>query len=214
VSVFSPLAPQAVPADFAGRLPAVLDGMEAAGLLTRLPGDPGDPLGDLCLLGEELEGLCQGLGATAMLFGLCVSRLVRPEEVERATIGGWRTAGGLLVADLSEIESNKVHLCRMGPRYFRDLLAGVLRFAERTVPPASGPSPSPADLLRALQGEARVCPGCGAPVEAGWAFCGACRQPLPAPAPAEAPQFCAECGAAWAPGASFCAECGRPQPKA
>ena len=56
-----------------------------------------------------------------------------------------------------------------------------------------------------------ICPGCGAELEEGQAFCGNCGTKYTPPAPA-APQVysCANCGSELAPGQAFCGTCGSP----
>ena len=58
-----------------------------------------------------------------------------------------------------------------------------------------------------------ICPGCGAELAEGQAFCGNCgtKYVAPEPAPAAPQSFnCANCGSEIAPGQAFCGNCGAP----
>jgi predicted nucleic acid-binding Zn ribbon protein len=60
--------------------------------------------------------------------------------------------------------------------------------------------------------EADTCPGCGAKVREGMAFCSECGCKLPAQesqADTEQTAFCTQCGAALLPGGAFCTSCGK-----
>jgi hypothetical protein len=101
VSLFALLRPDLVPEGFETRVSDVIGRMDASGILTMLPGDPGDPLGDVYIFGEGLGRLCQATIQGAMQIGLSVERLLAANEIELTTLGGWRTPGGFWLADLS-----------------------------------------------------------------------------------------------------------------
>jgi hypothetical protein len=103
VSLFALLRPDLIPERFVERVAEAVERMETAGLLTKLPGEPGDPLGDVYLFGEGLERLCQAVLAGARHVGLSVERLRAVNEIELTSFGGWRTPGGFWLADLSAI---------------------------------------------------------------------------------------------------------------
>jgi hypothetical protein len=155
VSLFSQLAPEAVPADFASRLPAVLAAMAGKGLLMALEGEPGDPLGDLYLLGEALEGLCRGRAHAAIQFGLRLQSMRNPERAELLLLAGWRTAGGFVAADLSAIAEDRVEVLLLGPSSFAGLLETAFH-ADPAIPPAAALAPdsrySRESLLSRLSG--------------------------------------------------------------
>ena len=95
------LRPDLVPEGFESRASDVIGRMDASGILTVLPGDPGDPLGDVYIFGQGLDRLCQATIQGAMHVGLSVERLVAARDVELTSFGGWRTPGGFWLADLS-----------------------------------------------------------------------------------------------------------------
>ncbi len=101
VSLFAMLRPDLVPEGFESRASDVIGRMDASGILTVLPGDPGDPLGDVYIFGQGLDRLCQATIQGAMHVGLSVERLVAARDVELTSFGGWRTPGGFWLADLS-----------------------------------------------------------------------------------------------------------------
>jgi hypothetical protein len=183
VSLFSALAPEAVPADFASRLPGVLAAMARAGLLTALEAEPGDPLGDLYLLGDALEGLCRGRSQTAIQFGLRLQSMREPGRAELLILAGWRTAGGLVAADLSAIAEDRVEVLLLGPSAFAELLETVFH-GDPAAPPAERFVPevrySRASLLSGLSGSSAPdrCASCAAEVEALASFCHRCGKPL------------------------------------
>lgn len=101
VSLFAMLRPDLVPEGFESRASDVIGRKDASGILTVLPGDPGDPLGDVYIFGQGLDRLCQATIQGAMHVGLSVERLVAARAVELTSFGGWRTPGGFWLADLS-----------------------------------------------------------------------------------------------------------------
>ena len=149
VSLFALLRPDLIPPGFAERVPAVIEGMDAAGLLTKLPGEPNDPLGDVYLFGPGLERLCQAVLSGARQVGLSVERLRAVREIELTTFGGWRTPGGFWLADLSAVPlhgTGTVSLTLLGKTTLSALIEGVLGVrpdleAEETL--AQAPTNSP-----------------------------------------------------------------------
>jgi hypothetical protein len=134
VSLFALLRPDLVPAGFEARVAGVVDAMDGAGLLTKLAGEPGDPLGDVYILSEGLDQLCKAVLTGIVHVGLAVERLRAENEIELTTIGGWRTSGGFWLADLSAIPlggSGEVVVSLLGPSYFTRLIEGALRGATR-----------------------------------------------------------------------------------
>lgn len=129
VSLFALLRPDLIPERFAERVAGVIDRMDAAGLLAKLPGDPGDPLGDVYIFGEGLERLCQAVISGTLHIGLSVERLRAVREVELTTFGGWRTPGGFWLADLSQIPlhgSGTVSVTLLGRTALSALIERVL----------------------------------------------------------------------------------------
>lgn len=129
VSLFALLRPDLIPERFAERVPGVIDRMDAAGLLAKLPGDPGDPLGDVYIFGQGLERLCQAVISGARQVGLSVERLRAVREVELTTFGGWRTPGGFWLADLSQVQlhgTGTVSVTLLGKTDLSALIEGVL----------------------------------------------------------------------------------------
>lgn len=186
VSLAALLAPEAVPGDFPALLQQALSGLEESGLASVLAGAPGDALGDWVLLGAGLDLLCRGLAGGGIAFGLVRSERVSPERVELTRIAGWRTPGGIVVAELSALAEGRAELLLTGPSYCAQLLGellGTRGLPDDAAAPAE-PAPSPAELIAKLQASAadpaakRFCPGCGAPVRAEARFCAQCGQGL------------------------------------
>jgi hypothetical protein len=182
VSLAALLAPEALPADFPEILRGTLAGLQDAGLATVLEGAPDDVLGDFVLLGEGLGLLCRGLANGGIAFGLARSERVAEDRVEITRIAGWRTPGGIVVAELSALAEGRVELLVTGPSYCAQLLGELL--GTRGLPEDATPPPEPAlspdDLIAQLRAPAaaastrRFCPGCGAPVRAAARFCAQC----------------------------------------
>ena len=209
VSLFALLRPDLVPPGFEARVAGVIDAMDGAGLLTRIAGERGDPLGDVYILGEGLDRLCKAVLAGIVHVGLTVERLRAEDEIELTTIGGWRTAGGFWLADLSAIPrggSGEVVVSLLGPSYFAGLIEGALRGATR----ATAASPTPAapfematpytrdNLVRALTvsaaptAPAAMSPAATSPAAASPAASTAAPTQTPAPAPTPTPTPAAE----------------------
>jgi hypothetical protein len=157
VSLFALLRPDLVPSGFDTRVAAVVDAMDGAGLLAKLAGDPGDPLGDVYILGEGLDLLCKAVLAGIVHIGLAVSRLRAENEVETTAIGGWRTGGGFWLADLSTIPlggTGSVDVRLLGPGYFAGLIEGALGGAGRGSD--DGPAAAPFDMATPYSRDALV----------------------------------------------------------
>jgi hypothetical protein len=194
LSMVALLAPESVPADFAGRLPAVLAALQAQGLLTLLEGAPGDALGDLVLLGSGLELLCRGLSAGGIGFGFVRAERSAATAVEVTSVAGWRTPGGFVLADISALAENRVEVLLIGPAYLVQLIGDLLgtRDSSATVAPPGASALSAVALLERLhrpaaarkvrsappQDPAQQCPKCAASARAGARFCARCGSPL------------------------------------
>ncbi len=182
VSLFSLLAPDAVPEDFGGTLRQTLEEMDDADLLMVLEGDLSAGKGATIVFSEGLELLAAGLSSQLFLYGLTVQRVRAPGEVEVTALGGWRTPSTLWLVDLTGIEDDEVQLVIANDELMTEMLDELLGgepdegFAMDT--------PHTADALRAKLAAA----------------------PVLAPTVA---RFCRHCRAETVPGARFCDECGR-----
>lgn len=127
VSLFSLIAPDAIPPDFARRLPAVLRAMAASGLLVALEAERGDPLGDLYVLGDALESLCRARSSGVLQFGVVLQSMSVPGRAETLRLAGWRTPGGIVAADLSALPDGRAHVLLLGPSGFCGLVETALR---------------------------------------------------------------------------------------
>lgn len=129
VSLFALLRPDLIPERFVERVAGVIDRMDAAGILAKLPGDPGDPLGDVYIFGEGLDRLCHAVISGAMQIGLSVERLRAVREIELTTFGGWRTPGGFWLADLSQVPlhgTGTVNVTLLGKAALSALIEGAI----------------------------------------------------------------------------------------
>ncbi len=224
VSLFSLLVPDQVPRDLPERLPRLLPEMNRKGHLQEFA----DPGGTLYTPPEALSPLLWG-PTTAFSFGLATQRLAEPLTAESTVLGGWRTPGGVWLADLSDMKNGKVSLALTGPTlaeeiideilgddslappweeftmdtpYTRDVLAPRLRaIPAADEHAAAGVSSSPGSCAR-----------CGEPLREGARFCRGCGSELPAAETVVADVrliFCPGCGNRLREGARFCRECGR-----
>lgn len=195
VSLVAMLAPDSVPADFPQRLDAVLAALDEAGLLTRLEGAPGDPLGDVLMLGEGLDLLCRGLSSGGVGFGLVRSEVAAPGSVEVAALAGWCTSRGVALLDLSRLGEDRAELLLTGPTHLVEFLH--TQFGTSDVPPADAASPDdqfdPSRLISRLQ-------AVSLPTSPGH------------PAASAPTAFCHQCGRSLYPGSRFCPACGTPVP--
>jgi hypothetical protein len=211
VSLFKLLIPDAVPPNFEARLPQVISEMEDANLLTRLEGEPDDPVGDIYLFEEGLEILIQSVTQRALHLGLVVQRIRTPGQVEATVFGGWRTPAGIWLADLSGIgtekgeNSDQIELLLVGPTFMSGLSEQIFGLEEgikavsfdeyKLETPCSREA-----ILEALRRGEIEKPA--TPV-----------RPQPpfvqvTPPPRAGQVFCTSCGAALKPGVSFCGQCG------
>jgi len=142
-----------VPADFANRLPAVLAAMARAGLVAALEAAPGDPLGDLYLLGDALFSLCRARSFAAVQFGVLLQSAGAPGQTETLRLAGWRTAGGIVAADLSALSEGRAEVLLLGPSGFSDLVRTALHadVAATAGPFAPSPDYTRAALLESLK---------------------------------------------------------------
>lgn len=230
VSLFSLLTPDAVPEQFDQRLPGVIREMADTGLLAVLENKNDGPQSDIYLIGEPLDRFFRSLTRGVTNFGLLVQRRVSAGQVEATVLGGWRTADGIWMADVSALPGGEVELLLLDPPAAAGLLDQVLGSSEE--PPAAVAEP-PAGLsleaiLERLKGAAypapataesqnvapapALCPNCGEEGTRGASFCHQCGQPLGAAdmesAPGEGQPVCASCGRDISPGATFCRHCG------
>ncbi len=188
VSLFSALLPDAVPADFEGHLDGFLTALEEAELVMRLRGEANDPLGDVVLLGDSLQALAEGV-SQAVVFGVAVQRVRQPGQAEVLTLGGWRTPGGIWLADFCAMDTGRVTLSLVGPSFFTGLLDVALN------PPATEPgAPVSPDARYTAAGLLALLDG----------------TPVAAPAATSTARFCTQCGQPLSGAARFCVACGAP----
>jgi len=230
VSLFALLVPTLVPQGFQARVPDLLVSFARAGLLEPLGGNGADAKDEVYMFGESIERLCRGMAGATIDFGLTVQRQ-QDARIETTIIGGWRTAGGVAVIDLSSLEQGRVELLLAGPHFVVELLDSVLRPAAggddgpreaftmetpfspeailaklRSLPPEQPAASSPETLPESAVQQS-TCRSCGAVLKAGARFCASCGATV---ATVEAPQaiVCPRCRARNQPGARFCRECG------
>jgi hypothetical protein len=187
VSLAAMLMPQAVPEDFPARLQSVMGALDAAGLLTRLDAAADDPLGDIYLLGNDLDLLSRGLADGAIGLGLVRAEVVAPGHVEQTTLAGWRTNGGFVLLNLSELESGRAELMLCGPTDFVDLIDSILGLQDAAEDAPAAWEASAAQLIDDLRRRLHAgvamatpgtCPKCGSAVSAHARFCGSCGHAL------------------------------------
>lgn len=215
VTLFSLLNPDAVPQVFEQRIPGVMKEMDAAGLLAVLEGHAGDPLDEIYVLGPELDLLCRSLASGATNFGLVFQRRISAARVEATVMGGWRTGGGIWLADISSLPGGKAELSVYDPRLFLKLMEQVFKSdPEQAGEPVVAGGYTLESILARLKGgqPATVCQKCGAMPAPGTRFCGSCGNPLDevseATPTASSQSVCPKCGNDLQPGAAFCVHCG------
>ncbi|MEW6555545.1 MAG: zinc ribbon domain-containing protein [Actinomycetota bacterium] len=229
VSLFSILVPELVPQDLAEKIPHLLAEMSRLGHLREVVGPDGG--GALYALPEALSPLLWG-PTTAINFGLVTQSLVEPAAVEFTALGGWRTPGGVWLADLSEIESEGVRLLLAGPLLASDIIDGVLgddslaaawdRFAMdtpytrddmvsrlRAMPEGEESVKADAEIVSEAKTPASrsFCTACGNPIEEGLAFCNKCGKRVGGTATSQV--TCTACGNPIEEGLAFCNKCGK-----
>ncbi len=230
VPLFRALVPDAVLQGMEARLSAALASLDAKGLLTRLPAGAASTDGDVYVLGEDLDLTVRGLSLASASFGV-VRSVAASGAVETLRVGGWRTPGGAVVADVSAIAQGAVELTLLGAGDLVDMLARSLGadaaapdWSAAGPPSVAVPSMVSAELARQAAAAAQpeqparpaeapqpaasaapaVCRSCGAEVRPGARFCNACGQPV---TPANQ---CTSCGAGHRPESRFCPACGKP----
>jgi len=214
VSLFTLLLPDQAPDAFEARLAAALAGLETAELLTRLEGESGDPLDDMYVLGDELDLFCSALVGVSSTFGLVVQRQREPGRVEVTVLGGWRTGGGIWLAEVSEIDQDRVELLLTGPTLVSELLDNLLDGRAATEAPEQDGEWRAFGLATLYSKDSLLTQLAAAPLSATTPTPAAPDPAIsPRPGPASggpAPRFCGHCGAPMGPGARFCASCGSP----
>ncbi len=208
VSLFTLLVPDRVPQGFQNRIPQVLTSMARADLLEPLSGNGGDPLAESYMFGEGIDLLLRPLAGPVISFGLAVQRQ-REGLVEVTVLGGWRTSGGISVADLSQMENGRIDMLLAGPHFLVELV-------EASVAAPAGEEMSTAFSLETPYGRSEILAGLqslgtGAPAGPTVAFGPAASRPAPSTTAAtSAEAVCPSCGTALKPGARFCPACGKP----
>ncbi|MDI6831941.1 MAG: zinc ribbon domain-containing protein [Actinomycetota bacterium] len=234
VSLFSLLVPDLVPRDLEQGLPRLLAEMARQGHL-QAAGESGEVL---YALPEALSPLLWG-PTTALSFGLVSQRLAGPGGAEVTILGGWRTLGGVWIADLSELGLGKAALALLGPTlatavidnvigedtpamswegfamdtpFARDALVSRLREMEAAGKAAAAATGAPEEAAPATPG---FCARCGHELREGARFCRGCGAEVPgaeagAAAPAAVYRRCPWCGSKVAEELAFCNRCGKP----
>jgi hypothetical protein len=230
VSLFSLLVPDQVPRDLAAKLPRLLRETSLLGHLQEIAG-PGAG-GTLYALPEALSPLLWG-PTTAFSFGLVLQRLVQPQTAESTILGGWRTLGGIWLADLSDMENSGVTLILAGPILASEIIDDVLgddslsppweEFAMdtpyardalisrlRAIPEGREPGTTGGEVATEDEEiESRAyCTACGNPLGEGLAFCNKCGKPVGGARLGQA--SCTACGNPLGEGLAFCNKCGKP----
>jgi len=195
VTLFSLLNPDAVPAGFEERLPAVMKEMADSGLLGILEGPAGAAVDDIYVPGIELDALCRSLALGATNFGLVYQYRASAARVEASILGGWRTGRGIWIADISSLPGGSVDLSVCDTRLF-------LKLMEQVFQSPGGQSAEP------------VVPG-GYSLEMIMGLLQGQEPPVTAASPGtRKPSFCPACGKGLQSGAVFCVYCGSKTPGA
>lgn len=235
VSLFSLLAPDEVPRDLPQRLPRLFAEMARQGQLV----SAADAGGALYALPEALSPLLWG-PTTAFYFGLVTQRLAAGGSVEVTIVGGWRTPGGVWLADLSTLASGKAALALVGPALAEAIIDNVidedalapsweefvmdtpyarnaliprlreLRVKGEAVAAAAGAAPG-----QGVSAPPGFCARCGKPLRAGARFCGVCGATMEgseagADVAGVGLRRCPSCGNELQEDFEFCNACGRP----
>lgn len=232
VSLFSLLAPDGVPEGLPEGLGRLLADMARQGWLIEAAG----PRGELYALPDFLSSLLWGL-TTAFDFGLVSLRLADRQVAETTALAGWRTPGGVWLADLSGLAGGRAALALVGPSLALEIIDNALG-EDSMAPPweefafdtpftrdavlarlrASGTREETADVLpsdrhvsRESRDDAADAAHEGQPGELS-GFCPACGKPL-----RQGARFCRQCGKKAEPGEplaeampGFCPACGKP----
>ncbi len=222
VSMLSLLGPDPLPAGFEKDIPGILKELVGKGLLEQV--DLGGKREYYAPRGV-LKRLCLELAGSNAGFGLSLRRVEGPGRIEVSTLFGWRTAGGIWLADPSA-GGEGPSLLQVGPYLFMEFLTGLL---EENSKEASGDAFSiktpfardalvlrlraVPDVVEAAPGEqapdpAAFCAACGNPIGEGLSFCNKCGRPVRGTPPRRA--FCKACGNPLREGLVFCNKCGKP----
>jgi hypothetical protein len=222
VSLFTMLLPDQVPPQLEASLPAVMKSLCDDELLYFLEAGKDDSYGNWYVLGEGLDAFCRGITGNPAYIGLALQRVISPGLVGTTVIGGWRTPGGVWLADVSDIASGQVELRCEGPgffthfietlllpedkgsgkfvpdaRYSTETMLAALKQAQKTPHSRSRESqPLPSSTV------AVTCSSCGNPLKPGLKFCGKCG------ATAAKSVTCPGCGKPLKPDTRFCGSCG------
>ncbi len=214
VPLFGLLLPEQLPQDFEARLPTALAELESADLVARLEGDAGDQLGDIWLFGDELDLFCRSVTSGAVAFGLTVQRQRTPGRVDVTVLGGWRTPGGIWLAEVSEIDQDRVELLLTGPTFVSELLDNLLGGQAAAEAPVQDGEWRDFDLATPYGRDSLLTQLAAAPSPATTppsAVAAPAISQRPDPASGRpAARFCSQCGTPGGPGARFCASCGSP----
>lgn len=198
VSMAALLAPDLLPVSADAAL-AGLPALVTAGLVARLPGEQGDPLGELLLPGEVLAELAEGLGRQSIRVGLVRSVRTGAERIEIIRVMLWRLAEGYVLLDLSALAEDRAELILLGPARMFELLGVLLGTATPGRVAMVPASPSPESLIDALRA------GTIAPAPPPMP---AAPVPPPMPAGSASRRHCTQCGAPLSATARFCGQCG------
>jgi Double zinc ribbon len=227
VSLFSLLVPDQVPRDLPERLPRLLQEMARKGHLQEVA----DSGGTLYAPPESLSPLLWG-PTMSFSFGLVTQRLVEPQTAESTVLGGWRTPGGVWLADLSDMNNSGVSLALIGPAlaeeiideilgddslappweefvmdtpYTRDAMVSSLRaIPAEAVPGMAAEEGAPEEIAPTPE---RFCTACGNPLGEGLAFCNKCGKAVGGTR--GGPVTCTACGNPLGEGLAFCNKCGK-----
>ena len=226
VSLFSLLVPDQVPRDLPERLPRLLQEMARKGHLQEVA----DPGGTLYAPPEALSPLLWG-PTMSFSFGLVAQRLAEPQMAEVTVLGGWRTPGGVWLADLSDMNNSGVSLAFTGPTLAEEIIDDILG-DDSLAPPweefvmdtpytrdamVSSLRSIPAEAVSGtaggeiasdeMQASRRFCTACGNPLGDGLAFCNKCGKAVGAAR--GGPVTCSACGNPLGEGLAFCNKCGK-----
>jgi hypothetical protein len=206
VTLFAMLNPDAVPADFDRRLPEVMRRMADEGLLAVLEDEEAEPMGDMYVIGEGLDMLYRSLAAAGTNFGMAVQRRLGPDKVEAAILGGWRTSGGIWLADVSSLPEGEANLTALSPELARGLLETVLAAGEEAAGEGAAATRQQDTDTIIEQLKAATAGAAARTAEEGAAATPS--QETEGRAAGAPPRFCRNCGKELSPGAAFCRHCG------
>lgn len=187
VSLFRRLAPARVPDDFASRLPQLLEDMVRDGALRRIVApDSGEPL---FAVPGELKRLSSG-SANTLHFGLVSQVLGSQSESEISLIGGWQTPDGVWLADLGDLEQEKVTLACLPPEVVVDVVDQLFGRTAPGLPSVEFTMETAYDRASLVSRLRDLAPRGTTPVRHAQGFCPRCGGAVAADA-----RFCRSCGA-------------------